>query len=159
MRQRIYIETSIPSFYYTLREDIESQARMNWTRHWWKECSGEFSLVSSAAVIAELHRGGSDKVQDRIDLIDNVQLLPITKEVEAIAQIYIDKMIMPRDPQGDALHLAVASFYRVEVLLTWNCAHIANPNKFERIRWTNFELGLPVPTLTTPLNFLSGGDE
>ena len=45
------------------------------------------------------------------------QLLPITEEVEAIAQIYIDKMIMPKDPQGDALHLAAASFYRVEILL------------------------------------------
>jgi len=158
MRQRIYIETSIPSLYYTLREDVESKARMNWTRQWWVECSGDFSLVSSAAVIAELRRGKSDAVEDRIRLMDGVQLLPITEEVEAIAQIYIDKMIMPRDPQGDALHLAAASFYRVEILLTWNCVHIANPNKFERIRLLNFEIGLPVPTLTTPMNFLSGGD-
>ncbi len=158
MRQRIYIETSIPSFYFTLREDIESKARMNWTRQWWEEYSGEFSLVSSAAVIAELQRGKSDMVEKRIALIDGAKLLRITEQVEAIAKIYIDKMIMPRDPQGDALHLAVASFYRVETLLTWNCTHIANPNKFERIRLLNFELGLPVPTLTTPLNFLSGGD-
>jgi hypothetical protein len=85
----------------------------------------------------------------------SLQALP--KEVEAIAQIYIDKMIMPKNPQGDALHLAAASSYRVEILLTWNCVHIANPNKFERIRLLNFEIGLPVPTLTTPMNFLSGG--
>ena len=97
-------------------------------------------------------------VEGRIDLLDGAQLLPITEEVEEIAQIYIDKMIMPKDPQGDALHLAVTSFYRVEVLLTWNCTHIANPNKFEKIRFVNFEIGLPVPTLTTPMNFLSGGD-
>jgi hypothetical protein len=158
MRQRVYIETSIPSFYYTQREDVESKARMNWTRQWWGECSGDFSLVSSAAVIAELRRGKSDMVEGRIDLLDGAQLLPITEEVEEIAQIYIDKMIMPKDPQGDALHLAVTSFYRVEVLLTWNCTHIANPNKFEKIRFVNFEIGLPVPTLTTPMNFLSGGD-
>ncbi len=158
MRQRIYIETSIPSFYYTQREDVESKARRNWTRNWWDEYSSESSLVSSAAVIAELRRGKSAMVEDRINLIDGAQLLPITEAVEAIAQIYIDKMIMPRDPQGDALHLAVASFYRVEFLLTWNCAHLANPNKFERIRLLNFEIGLPVPTLTTPMNFLSGGD-
>ena len=109
MRQRIYIETSIPSFYYTRREDVESQARMNWTRQWWAECSGDFSLVSSAAVIAELRRGTSDLVEDRIHLIDGAQLLPITEEVEEIAQIYIDKMIMPQDPQGDALHLPPVS--------------------------------------------------
>jgi len=33
----VYIETSIPSFYYTLRTDPESVARMNWTRRWWQE--------------------------------------------------------------------------------------------------------------------------
>ena len=109
MRQRVYIETSIPSFYYTQREDVESKARMNWTRQWWNECSDDFSLVSSAAVIAELRRGKSDMVEGRINLLDGVQLLPITEEVGEIAQIYIYKMIMPTDPQGDALHLAVTS--------------------------------------------------
>jgi hypothetical protein len=64
---------------------------------------------------------------------------------------------MPQDPAGDALHLALASYYRVDVLLTWNCLHIANPNKMDHIRLVNFELGLPMPLLTTPMNFVSGG--
>ena len=38
---------------------------------------------------------------------------------------------MPQDPQGDALHIAIASFHNVDALLTWNFAHIANPNKFQ----------------------------
>ena len=98
-------------------------------------------------------------VEDRIDLLESAELLPITEEVEEIAQIYIDKMVMPKDPQGDALHLAIASFHRADVLLTWNCVHLANANKYDRIRLLNFEIGLPAPILTTPLNFLSGGDE
>ncbi len=32
MKTRVYIETTIPSFYYTLRTDTESQAMMNWRR-------------------------------------------------------------------------------------------------------------------------------
>ncbi len=35
--------------------------------------------------------------------------------------------------------------------------HLANANKLHHIRVVNFELGLPCPVLTTPLNFLSGG--
>lgn len=159
MQKRVYIETTIPSFYYTRRKDVESRARMNWTREWWAERSGECSLVSSAAVVAELGRGMSGLVDDRIRLLEGVHLLPITDDVEEIAHIYISKMVMPKDPQGDALHLAIASFHRVDILLTWNCVHLANAHKIDRIRLINFEIGLPVPILTTPLNLLSGGDD
>jgi hypothetical protein len=65
---------------------------------------------------------------------------------------------MPRDPSGDALHMALATFHRVDVLLTWNCLHLANPNKMEHLRLVNYELGLPTPVVTTPLNYLSGDE-
>ena len=57
------------------------------------------------------------------------------------------------------LRTDVASFHRVDILLTWNCAHLANANKIDRLRLLNFEIGLPTPVLSTPLNLLSGGDE
>jgi predicted nucleic acid-binding protein len=83
-------------------------------------------------------------------------VLPITDEIVEIAQIYIDKLVMPKAP-GDALHLAIASYHKVDALLTWNCRHLANANKLNHIRRVNFEIGLSTPILTTPLNYL--GDE
>jgi len=155
----IYIETSIPSFYYTLRTDPESIARMHWTRQWWKEYSTKCILTTSAAVIDELRQGIGKKAEERIALLDGLDILPITNEVIEIAQIYIDKLVMPKDPKGDALHLAIASFYKVDSLLTWNCKHLANANKFDHIRRVNFEIDLTTPILATPLNYLSGEDE
>lgn len=157
-RNRVYVETSIPSFYYTLRTDPESVARMHWTRQWWQECAGESRLLTSAAVITELREGTGGKNEERIALLQSASILPITDEVLEIAQVYIDKLVMPRDPQGDALHLALASYHKADFLLTWNCRHLANANKFHHIRVVNFEMGLPCPVLTTPLNFLSGGE-
>ena len=46
----------------------------------------------------------------------------------------------------------------LDVLLTWNCKHLANPNKFGHIDRVNDELGLTTPLLTTPLNYLSEDD-
>ncbi len=158
MRQRIYIETTIPSFYYTLRNDPESVARMHWTRQWWDRFSCESNLLTSDAVIAELSRGSGGMTDERIALINELDLLEITEEVEEIASIYIEKLVMPNDPTGDALHLALASFYRADVLLTWNCQHLANPNKMEHVRIVNYALDLPMPLLTTPLNYLSEGE-
>ncbi len=152
----VYIETSIPSFYYTTRADAESLARKNWTRQWWGTYSRQFSLHSSPAVIAELERSTREKERDRrLSLLEDMKLLEITADVRNVARIYIDRLLMPQDAGGDALHLALASHYGVDVLLTWNCRHLANPNKFGHIESVNTGLGLSVPLLTTPLNYLS----
>jgi hypothetical protein len=63
---------------------------------------------------------------------------------------------MPRDPTGDALHLALASYHKCDFLLTWNCSHLANANKFMHIRRINTMIGLYVPILVTPLEMLGG---
>ena len=86
MKARVYIETSIPSIYYTLRTDAESVVRMNWTRRWWSEFA-EFTLVSSPAVVAELRRGTSETTGRRISLLKDVELLEITDEVDDVAKI------------------------------------------------------------------------
>src|SRR5207244_12975766 len=56
-----------------------------------------------------------------------------------------------RSPAGDALHLALASYHKCDFLVTWNCRHLANANKFGHIRRVNALLGLFVPALVTPL--------
>ncbi len=155
----VYIETTIPSFYYTARSDAESLARSNWTREWWDTYLTQFTLYSSAAVIVELDRGTREKEKvQRLALIEGLELLEITTQVRDVARMYVERLLMPQDAGGDALHLALASYYGVDVLLTWNCNHLANPNKFGHINAVNEELQLTVPLLTTPLNYLSEGN-
>ena len=55
---------------------------------------------------------------------------------------------------GDADHLALASFYACDMLVTWNCRHLANANKTGHIRRVNALLGLRSPMLITPLELL-----
>ena len=156
MQKRIYIETTIPSSYYTLRTDDLSLAREKLTRQWWDAYAKLFILTSSTAVVQELRRGSDQITLNRISLLEDVELFDPTVEISQIAQIYMEKLIMPQDPQGDALHLAIASFHRVDTLLTWNCTHLANPNKFDFITRINRELGLATPELKTPHDYLGG---
>ena len=130
MNRRVYIETTIPSFYFDVRREPEMVARREWTRRWWKDARGGYELVTSAAVVEELSRAD----------------FPARK-------------VMPSNPVGDALHLALASLHRCDFLLTWNCRHLANANKFDHIRRVNTLLGLFVPALVTPLELLGNEDE
>ncbi len=73
----VYVETTIPSFYYTLRTDPESVARMHWTRQWWAAYADACHLTTSAAVIDELGKGTGERTEDRIALLANAVVLPI----------------------------------------------------------------------------------
>jgi hypothetical protein len=63
----VYIETSIPSFYFETRAEPEMVARRLWTRYWWDHARTGFDLTS-LAVIEELGRGNypsRDKITAR----------------------------------------------------------------------------------------------
>lgn len=151
---RVYVETSIPSFYCSTRIDPESVARKNWTQHWWDFKRDEYELFTSAAVLEELERWSSPTKSAALALLKDVPLLPTDSAVAEIVQMYVRHSVMPSDPSGDALHLALASYRKCEFLVTWNCKHLANANKFRHIQRINVLLGLYLPTLVTPLELI-----
>jgi len=159
MKPRVYIETSIPSFYHEVRAEPEMVARRDWTRHWWDEMRDDYLPVSSVAVLDELQSGDFPNKDQAIELLSSLPLVPLELEIAEIVRVYIEHKVMPNDPVGDALHLALASFYKCDFLLTWNCRHLANANKFGHIRRVNAMLGLYIPLLVTPLELLGGRDE
>ena len=154
MKPQVYIETTIPSAYHETRTEPEMIAKREWTRRWWDDCGPDYEMVTSGAVIDELMRGEYPHQANALQLTSQLTLLKIDEAIADIAQSYIDHQVMPVDPTGDALHLAVASYYRCDFLVTWNCRHLANANKFAHIRRINAMLGLFVPTLVTPLELL-----
>lgn len=154
MKPTVYIETTIPSFYYETREDPESQARKSWTEEWWKYYRTLYECFTSLATINELRRGLHPKRQAKVEMVSNLPRLEISDAVQEIVEIYIANTLMPSDQLGDALDLALASYYKVDFLLTWNCVHLANANKQLHIRRINERLRLFTPELVTPLELI-----
>lgn len=150
----VYIETTIPSFYHDIRTDAEVVARRNWTQHWWDFKRSAHEVFTSEAVLEELAGGDYPGKDAALSLMDNVPLLAVTVPISEIVETYIHRNVMPANPAGDALHLALASFYKCDFLLTWNCKHLANANKFRHIQRVNHMLDLYVPSLVTPLELL-----
>ena len=155
MKKVVYIETTIPSFYQEVRTEPEMIARRNWTREWWNNQREHYQLVTSIAVIEELERGDYPNKEKILNLVADIPLLSINTEIHDIVETYMKRKLMPADILGDALHLAIASFHGCDFLLTWNCKHLANANKFSHIRRLNALLGLYVPALITPVELLS----
>jgi hypothetical protein len=75
-------------------------------------------------------------------------------QITEIVETYVKHKLMPARPPEDAWHLALASFHDCDLIVTWNCRHLANPNKARHIGRINTLLGLSVPRLVTPLDLL-----
>ncbi len=158
-KPRVYVETTIPSFYHETRTAPDIVARRRWTRQWWSGAPERYELVTSSPVLDELAGGPRERVAERLTLVRELPLLAIEPGIGEILQAYLRHKLMPADPAGDALHLALASYHKCDFLVTWNCRNLANANKFEHIRRINSMLGLFVPILATPLELLGGNNE
>ena len=134
-------------------------ARRQWTRQWWDSAHDNYLLVTSVAVWDELGRGDYPNKDQALELLKDLPLVPFETAIAEVAAAYIQHQVMPNDPVGDALHLALASYHKCDFLVTWNCRHLANANKFGHIRRVNAMLGLYIPLLVTPLELLGGYDE
>jgi len=148
MKSTVYIETTIPSYYNDGRPELA--ANIARTRQWWDRERGDYECFISQVVLAELTEGEYPNKRECLALVAGVSVLSITDEIERIAAVYREHKLMPRLPSRDSLHVAVASYYRMDFLLTWNCLHLANANKARHLRELNLEMGLSIPQLITP---------
>ena len=74
-----------------------------------------------------------------------------------MAQRYTEAGIIPAKKQEDALHVALATVYHMDVLVSWNHRHIANIRKTELYRAANLLHGYSqTPLILTPLEVLHG---
>ena len=152
--QVAYLETTFFSFYFDARPAPAIVAMRDWTRQFWEAHSGGYHFFTSPAVLDELRKGDLPHKQSALGLALTVPVLLGGIEVAGIMRSYVEHRLMPKDPAGDALHLALASFHNCDYLVTWNCRDLANANKFGHIREINRLLGLKTPDMVTPLELL-----
>jgi len=145
----VYLDTTIPNHYYD--ERIENQVFSLITQKWWNQERYNYNIVSSDYTLIELNRGNYPNKEKVLELFNDIPLLPYTEELDNIADVYMKEFVMPKGAAGDAFHLACASFYKIDYLITWNCNHLANANKEQHIKIVNAKLSLFSPKIITPL--------
>lgn len=151
----VYIETSIIG-YLTARSatDVIFQARQLLTRQWWEDRRLSYDLYVSQLVIDEVSAGDEVAAQERLQLLAGIPLVDAFQpSVEALADLLIDKHLLPAKARTDAQHVAVATVFGVDYLLTWNCKHIANAERLPRIYSTLRDEGYEPPLVVTPEEF------
>lgn len=104
----------------------------------------------SEFVLLELNRGDYPHKIDVLQLVEELPVLETPDDIGNFVQVYAERNIMPSRDLGDAFHLVMASYHKIDFLLTWNCRNLANASKFSHIRLINMQLGLFIPQIITP---------
>jgi predicted nucleic acid-binding protein len=119
----------------------------------------DYRTVISPLVSAELGRVKEPHRSSYLKLISNLEQVDLTEEAAILAEGYISRGIFHRKYIADALHVAIASFHKIDYLVTWNFGHLANVRRQARIKLFNTAAGFYVPMIVTPEFLVSEATE
>ena len=122
---------------------------------WQQFVGGRHILVLSAHTLREL-QGASESVrQHLLEVPKEYQiLLEDTQEAAELAEAYLKRGILGEGSRADAIHVALATMARADVLISWNFKHIVNLNRIRLFHSVNIELGYSAIEIRSPKEVL-----
>src|SRR6266540_4522548 len=156
MKPTVYIETTIPSLLTAWpSRDVEITAQQIATREWWATRREDFDLYVSPEVLGEAAQGDAEAARVRLEAIATLPVLAVNDEVEKLTSRILATGLMPPRASRDAAHIAFATVYEMDFLLTWNCRHIHNAMISRRLSGVCAALGFMLPVLCTPRELMA----
>lgn len=146
MKKSIYLETSVVGAYLDNGEPF----RRDLTIRWWEHEMSDYQPFVSALVVRELERTEEPRKSSYLKLIRDLPRFDMSDEAGILAEGYVSRGIFHRKYLGDALHVALASVNKADMLVTWNFGYIANVHRQARVRLFNTTAGFFVPMIVTP---------
>jgi hypothetical protein len=151
MAQRVYLETTIPSYLTAWpSRDLIIAGHQQLTQEWWRTRRGEFELCISQFVLDEASAGDTQAAQERLAILNPLPLLDISDAVLELAAAILESGIIPAKAARDAAHIAVSAVHNIDFLLTWNCAHIANAQIVKIVQTICTQHSFQCPLICTP---------
>ena len=88
-------------------------------------------------------RAPESKKDELLELIGKYSPVELenTDESAKLAEMYIERRIVPQKKKDDALHVAIATIFELDAVITWNFSHLANLRKAELFNAVNLEMG------------------
>jgi len=138
---KIYLDTSVINFLFA--DDAPDLKKV--TIDFFENHMFHYNIEISDIVITEISRTKNIEKRDLLfNAIDKYKLViknKLSEEISEFAKYYIDSGIIPKDKPEDAQHIAFATFYEFDILLSWNFKHLANINKQMLVNSLNLQKG------------------
>lgn len=151
MKPTVYIESTIISYLISNpSRDLIVAAHQQITNEWWNLVYPQVDCFISPFVVQEISAGDKIAAKNRLELVKEIKVLELNKEIQKLAESYFDSLDIPEKARLDASHLAIAVWHEIDYVLSWNCKHIVSGRIRKVLEKINTNLGINTPVLCTP---------
>jgi len=144
-RPKIYLETTMFSFYYGSEATQEYRQHKADTRTVFNMISaGKYDAFTSPLATDELADDPDrEKRKKMLALIPEygVKILSLTEETQRLTELYIREGVVSPAWETDATHIAITAVNGLDFIVSLNFTHIVRPWTVERVRRVNFREG------------------
>lgn len=75
---------------------------------------------------------------------ESLEKVEINKEIFSLATKYVEDKVVGQTSFDDCIHIATATFYRADILVSWNFKHIVNVYRIRGYNSTNLRMNFPI---------------
>lgn len=149
-RQRIYVDTSVIGGCQDEEFASESRALIEMARR------GQVTLLLSDLLFQELEDAPREVVAVVRELpAESYVLVNTTEEADRLRQEYMAAAILAPSAEDDALHVAVATACRADLIVSWNFKHLLHVDKIRRFNAVNLVQGYQPVDIRSPKEVVS----
>ena len=153
MKKRIYTDTSVIGGCLDIEFEENSLSLFKAFN------AGSAIIVVSNLTLAELE-GAPNTVKEVLRKVPKqfVEYVEFIQESSMLAETYMKEGVVSDKCRVDAQHIATATIYRVDVLVSWNFKHIVNLDRIHGYNSVNLRMGYPMLEIRTPREVLKYED-
>ena len=149
---RIYADTSVFG-------GVFDDEFANPTKRFFAEVdAGRFTLVTSAIVAAEIDPAPQEVRAFFYRYTNVAEIVEIGHEAMQLQQRYIESGVVTEKSEDDALHVAVATVAKCDLIVSWNFKHIVHFEKIPKYNAVNILSGHGQIGIYSPLEIISYED-
>ena len=146
---RIYIDTSVVGGVFDQEFQKGSQSFFE------NVDSGDHILVVSELLRSEL-LDAPERVRTYLDRFKGNQIEEVKLDIDILdlADFYVSERVVGATSLADCQHIAAATVYRADALVSWNFKHIVNLRRIRGYNAVNLKHGHPMIEIRTPIEVL-----
>jgi predicted nucleic acid-binding protein len=145
----LYLDTSVIGGYY----DVEFEQETQWLFQAIK--NSEYDVVISDLTLKELIKAPQNVKTLLRDLSINFKEIIASPECIELANKYLKEKVVGQTSLEDCVHIATATIYKADILVSWNFKHIVNVMRIRGYNAVNMKYGYPTIDIRSPKDLIS----
>jgi predicted nucleic acid-binding protein len=122
--------------------------------------SGKYRAYTSDYVVDELKRAPTNKSERMLELLTrfDIPVLTMRDDISPLADQYVAAGVIPEKYRADALHIALAAVYDLDMIISLNFQHIVKVKTIKMTGAINTINGYRAVEIYSPMEVVESGE-